>query len=162
MAQVIRVEEKIDYSTGEVKETTTVRQYRGEEPSYIKLYLKDISCLYALPSTTSDLMYELLKYVTYGTQEIVLNAVTKARIAEKTGMAKQTINNRLQDLQKKGIIARVGPGTFTLNPYLFGKGDWKTIRELRNKNLHLQITYDSETNERTIRGTVNKKATNDN
>ena len=144
----------INHETGEVKESTTVRAVKGEEPSYIKLYLQDISYLYGLPATAGDLMHELLQYVTYGTQQIILNASVKEKICEVTGIAKQTLNNRLQDLVNKGIISRDGRGVFVLNPYLFGKGDWKSVRELRSKNIHLKIMYDKETNTRRIQGNI--------
>ena len=144
----------VNHETGEVKESTTVRAVKGEEPSYIKLYLQDISYLYGLPATAGDLMHELLQYVTYGTQQIILNASVKERICKVTGIAKQTLNNRLQDLVNKGIIARDGRGVFVLNPYLFGKGDWKSVRELRSKNIHLKIVYDKETNTRRIQGNI--------
>ena len=151
----------VNHETGEVKESTTVRAIKGEEPSYIKLYLQDISYLYGLPATAGDLMHELLQYVTYGTQQIVLNASVKERICKVTGIAKQTLNNRLQDLVNKGIIARDGRGVFVLNPYLFGKGDWKSVRELRSKNIHLKIVYDKETNTRRIQGNIIDKGQDD-
>jgi predicted transcriptional regulator len=155
MAKIIQTTEQIDYTTGEVKERTIVRSFRGEEPSYIKLYLADISYLYELPTTSGDLMFELLNYVTYGTQEIILNTAAKKRIAEETGMALKTVNNRLSMLVSKGIIARKDPGVYQLNPYLFGKGDWKTIKKLRDTNLHLKIEYDADTNTRSIKGGTN-------
>lgn len=122
------------------------------EPPYIKLYTDSADYLHGLPTATSDVLQELLKYVTYGTQEIILNAVAKKRIVEATGLAMQTLNNKLQELLKAGIIDRVAVGTFVLNPYLFGKGDWKTINELRNQNIHLSIVYDKDTGERKIKG----------
>lgn len=152
MKKVIETTEVIDYGTGEVKSSTTVKRVRGDEPNYIKLYLGDIAYLHGLSVPTRDLLNELLKYVTYGTQEIMLNAIAKKRIVEATGMAMQTLNNKLQDLLRVGIIDRVAVGTFVLNPYLFGKGDWKTINELRDRNIHLEITYDKDTGERKIRG----------
>lgn len=154
MNKVIETTEHIDYNTGEVKSSTVVRRFKGDEPNYIKVYLGDIAYLHGLSIPTRDLLDELLKYITYGTQEIVLNAVAKKRIAEVTGMAMQTLNNKLQELLKVGILDRVGTGTFVLNPYLFGKGDWKTINELRNKNIHLEILYDKDTGKRTIRGNL--------
>ncbi len=152
MKKVIETTEVIDYGTGEIKSSTTVKRVRGDEPNYIKLYLGDIAYLHGLSVPTRDLLNELLKYVTYGTQEIMLNAIAKKRIVEATGMAMQTLNNKLQDLLRVGIIDRVAVGTFVLNPYLFGKGDWKTINELRDRNIHLEITYDKDTGERKIRG----------
>lgn len=154
MSKKIYQSQTVDHVTGEVTTTTTVRSYKGDEPNYIKLYLDDISYLYELPKAASELMMELLNYVTYGTQEIILNATTKKRISAKTGLATQTINNRLSDLAKKGVLDRTGTGVYTLNPYLFGKGDWKTIRELRATNLHLKIEYDAATGKRAIKGGI--------
>ena len=159
MKKAIEVTTKIDYTTGEVKETSSVRRYRGDEPNYIKLYLADISYMHGLPTTTSDVLNELLQYVTYGTQEIMLNSTAKKRIAEVTGMSPRTLDNRLQELAKSGIIHRVATGTYLLNPYLFGKGDWKTISSLRNKNIHLQIIYDKNTGERKLKGCIQEDKT---
>ena len=159
MKKAIEVTTKIDYTTGEVKETSSVRRYRGDEPNYIKLYLADISYMHGLPTTTSDVLNELLQYVTYGTQEIMLNSTAKKRIAEVAGMSSRTLDNRLQELAKSGIIHRVATGTYILNPYLFGKGDWKTISSLRNKNIHLQIIYDKNTGERKLKGCIQEDKT---
>lgn len=156
MNKVIETTEHIDYNTGEVKSSTITKRFKGDEPNYIKIYLSDVSYLHGLPTATSDLLHELLKYVTYGTQEVVLNSVIKKRISEATGMAMQTVNNKLQDLLKAGIISRVAVGTFVLNPYLFGKGDWKAINELRNKNIHLEVIYDAKTGERRIKGRIDE------
>ena len=154
MRKAIEKTTKINHETGEVTESTVVKRFKGDEPNYIKLYLSDISYMHGLPTTTSDVLQELLKYVTYGTQEIMLNATSKKRIAETTGMNIRTVDNRLQDLVKAGILDRVALGTFVLNPYLFGKGDWKTINELRNRNIHLEVLYDKDTGKRDIRGKI--------
>ena len=156
MKKAIETTQTIDHTSGEVLTETTIRRYRGDEPAYIKLYLQDIAYLHGLPITASDILTELLRYVTYGTQEIILNAPIKRRIAEATGMAVKTVDNRLQELVKKGIIDRVGAGIFVLNPYLFGKGDWKTIMELRNVNVHLQIIYDAKTGTRKLKGSTDE------
>lgn len=130
------------------------------EPPYIKLYVESTnSYMHGLPTTTSDVLNELLQYVTYGTQEIMLNSTAKKRIAEVTGMSPRTLDNRLQELAKSGIIHRVATGTYLLNPYLFGKGDWKTISSLRNKNIHLQIIYDKNTGERKLKGYIQEDKT---
>lgn len=159
MGKQIYKSETINHVTGEVTSTTKVKSFKGDEPSFIKLYLDDISYLYELPKAASELMMELLNYVTYGTQEIVLNKVIKDRISTKTGLAIQTINNRLVELVKKGVLSRNEDerGIFTLNPYLFGKGEWKDIKELREQNLHLKITYDAATGKRIIVGGLDEK-----
>jgi DNA-binding GntR family transcriptional regulator len=87
----------------------------------------------------------------------MLNSTAKKRIAETTGMNPRTLDNRLQELAKSGILDRVAVGTYVLNPYLFGKGDWKSISALRNQNIHLERKYDSKTGKRIIKGKIDKK-----
>lgn len=156
MKKAIETTTTVNHETGEITQSSVTKRYRGDEPSYIKLYLEDISYLYGLPTTTSDLLQELLKYVTYGTNEVMLNSTAKKRIVSATGMSIRTVDNRLQELVKSKVLDRVAPGTFTLNPYLFGKGDWKSILELRNKNLHMKITYDKDTGKRVIQGDIDE------
>ena len=156
MKKGIEVKETINHETGEVISSSVVRRYRGDEPNYVKLYLEDISYLHNLPKRASPILLELLKYVTYGTQEIMLNAYSKKSIASSVGIAMKTLDNNLQEFVRSGVLDRVATGTFKLNPYLFGKGDWKTINDLRNRNIHLKIVYDSETNKRTIRGYIDE------
>ena len=140
----------IDYETGQIKEEEITTKWRSEEPNYIKLYLEDLSYLYRLPKSTSGLLYELLNYTAYGTNEIILNISVKKRIEKKIKMSINVINNNITKLVKNGIIKRVSTGIFILNPYLFGKGDWKNLKELRNQNIEMKINYNSETGERTI------------
>lgn len=153
----------VNHETGEVTASTTTRRYRNDEPSYIKLYLGDITYLHNVPKGAEIVLHELLKYVTYGTQEITILSHQKQQIASSTGLSIRTVDNRIQDLANKGIIERVSRGIYKLNPYLFGKGDWKTIDQLRTQNIHLQIVYDAETNTRVIRGALEElKKTVDN
>lgn len=115
----------------------------GAEPDYVKLYLQDILYLKNLQSNQSALLYELLTYLNYN-NEIMLNSVAKQRIADKLGTTRQVIDNNLGKYVKANILERIGRGTFRANPYLFGKGSWKDISELRSKNIHLAINYTAE------------------
>lgn len=143
---------------GEMKEWKKVSRFKSEEPNYIKVYLQDISYFYEVPKGSTDLVYELFNYVNYNTHEIIINSDVKKRISENMNSSVATIDNNLSKLVKKGIIDRVGRGIFTLNPYLFGKGDWKSIKDLRDRDLHLEITYNKDTNKRELRGKVGEQS----
>jgi hypothetical protein len=43
----------------------------------------------------------------------------------------KSIDNALCEFVKTGLLIRLGRTDFELNPFLFGKGDWKSIRECR-------------------------------
>lgn len=125
--------------TGEITETKNTKQFKAEvEPSYIKLYIEDIAYFYKL-DISSDLMYALLKYVSYE-QEIVINKAIKERIAKEIDRSLSYVNNNITKLVKNEVIIRVNTGLYQLNTYLFGKGSWKDIMKHR-KSLELNIFY---------------------
>lgn len=157
MVKIIDSHTVID-ENGVVKNTDRVYRFKSEEPNYIKLYLEDISYFYEIPKSSSDLVYELFNYVTYNTHEIIINMSIKKKIALILKTSVSTIDNNLTKLVKKGIISRVDKGVFILNPYLFGKGDWKSIKELRDRDLHLEIIYNKDTKQREIRGTIGEQS----
>lgn len=142
---------------GEVKNSEVIKKFKSQEPNYIKIYLQDISYFYEVPKGSTDLVYELFDYVTYNTHEMILNMSTKKRIAKKLETSVATVSNNLTKLVQKGIIKRVEKGIYTLNPYLFGKGDWKSVKELRTSNIELEVVYDKETGKRTLKGRLEKQ-----
>lgn len=133
------VYQKIDAQTGEVLEmeqSIGTRTIYKQEPPYVKLYLQDILYLNDVPKSLTNVLYALLNYVTYADQEngmcIPLNGFIKQQIREKCGMDNpRTLNNALSKLVKGDILKRIGTGTYQLNPYFFGKGDWKDIANIR-------------------------------
>jgi hypothetical protein len=136
---------------GEVKEESKTRVINfGTEDSYIKLYIKDICYLEGLQGKVSEVMFELCKYVSYGNIVLLPTGILN-KIAKDLGMKKQTLKNYIQDLKRQKVLIAKDIGYFILNPYLFGKGEWKDIVNLRNENLELKIIYDRKTNKRRIK-----------
>ena len=152
------VYQKVDAQTGEVLEmeqSIGTRTIYKQEPPYIKLYLQDILYLNDVPKSLSNVLYALLNYVTYADQEngmcIPLNGFIKKQIREKCGLDNpRSLNNALSKLVKGKILKRIGEGTYQLNPYFFGKGDWKDIANIRTvwdydaihgRTFQTQITY---------------------
>jgi hypothetical protein len=126
---------------GEIKEESRTEITRiPKEPPFIKLYLEDIAKLNNLPRCASVLMYELIKQTTYnGT--INLNSTIKKQIAQRLNTSTQTIDNQIHKMVKKDIFSRIGRGVLCPNPYLFGKGEWSSIRKQREA--WLKISYDN-------------------
>jgi hypothetical protein len=107
----------------------------GKEPNFVKLYLKDLTHLRDLPGWVSGILYELLKKMDYN-NEIILNSTVKNRIAKELGVVSKTIDNALGKFVQKQILLRQDKGIYLANPYLFGKGLWEDIEEIRMK-----VTY---------------------
>ncbi|WP_417216047.1 replication/maintenance protein RepL [Alcanivorax sp.] len=142
MAKTVYQEEKttIDKNTGEVLSEEKSKVVRiPSEPSFIKLYVEDISKLYNLPRGTDKLLFELLKHMSYEGQ-ICLNSGMKRIISEKLNIQNtRTIDNNLSRFVKSNILDRVETGVYIANPNLFGKGSWADIYKLRK--LWVKRTY---------------------
>lgn len=157
MAKITNETIEKDYETGEIKKTSVTNTFKGDEPNYIKIYLDDIAYLYNVPKAGSSLIFELFNYITYNTNELILNSSVKKKIATKIGITVPSLANLICSLVSKKILKRIDTGIYMLNPYLFGKGDWQTLKQLRNENIELVISYDCETNERTITTKIEEK-----
>lgn len=126
------IERTVDQQTGEyLKERFVQDIYVDKEPNYIKLYIDNLILLNGLPKGTTDTIIELLKYMSYE-NTIVLNAYIKKTIADTLGFKTvQSLDNNLNKLVKKGVLERLGRGTYRANAFLFGKGDWNDIKQIR-------------------------------
>lgn len=115
--------------------------FNGKEPAFIKVYLKNILALSNVKGTHSDLLNALVKMASYagtnekneyGGMEIVINATIKRRLMKELGLKNVgSVANGLSALVKGKMIYRVGSGVYQLSPYIFGKGDWQQVSELR-------------------------------
>lgn len=131
----------VDGQTGEVLQNiehsqTGTKTIRSAEPPYVKFYIEDMLYMSDMPKTYTNLTYELIKRATYANEEeglcVSLTPYTKSKICTACGWDKlRSLNNALTKLVKGGILKRLGTGTYQLNPYLFGKGEWRDIENIR-------------------------------
>lgn len=122
-----------------------------KEPPFIKLYLNDIVLLKNLPSSCSSILYELMKLMTWD-NKIVLNSSIKKNIMAALNIKTSTLNNTLSQFVKKKILYRLDVGIYMPNPYLFARGDYSDINQLR-----LIIDYAPKTGDRNISVEVDGK-----
>ena len=66
-----------------------------------------------------------------GGQIIYLNAALKKNIATATGKTVKRIEQAITDFVKTGVFSRIATGTYQVNAELFGKGDWRDIKNIR-------------------------------
>jgi len=132
-----------DEQTGKLLETSVTHTVKlDQEPSFIKLYIKDMCKLNDIPKTANNVLNALLEICNYD-NEIILNSHVKQKMCDELGMKMQSLNNGISKLTKSEFIDRIGRGTYRLNPYYFGKGKWQDIQEL-------QITWDYTTQGRKL------------
>lgn len=135
-SKVLRETTIVNVETGEVK-SSVQESIVAKEPDFVKLYLADLVMVNNIPKWVTGILWELLKRMAYG-NEIVLNSSIKKRIALELNIVPKTIDNALVTFVKKNILIRKDTGVYLANPYLFGKGDWNSIRKIR-----LQVEYSS-------------------
>ena len=131
----------VDSQTGEVKseehhQTKTIRQ--SKEPNYVKLYLDHLARFKNLQISFNSILNEFLKYTSYanvndpnGGMLLILNKYLKEQVSKNCGVSLQRVNNAITEFVKKGYMRRIDLGTYQLNPYLFGKGEWTDISNIR-------------------------------
>jgi hypothetical protein len=63
-------------------------------------------------------------------------------LCKQLGIKPQSLRNSIMDLCKAKLIKNVSTNEFSVNPYYFAKGDWKTVVEQR-RNFHLTVAYNA-------------------
>lgn len=130
------------------QQSRTIRQVRKSEPPYIKTYLEDICYLNSIPHYCHNVLRVLMSLSTVNyadegdnqEQGMIINITPYIRqlAMQKLGVKNsQSISNALTQLIQGGVLIRLGSGSYRLNPYLFGRGDWNDIAKLR-----LTVDYD--------------------
>ena len=146
--RLLREETEVDYQTGEVTRRKHTVQFEPE-PNYIKLYLDCLGVFSGnagLSVSLNEIFIELLKLVSYADDDqlVTVNAYVKKRIAEKTGKSVRRIEQALQSWIDNKVLFRVARGTYQLNPYLFGRGDWRDVKNLRSSIDFANRTMETE------------------
>ena len=124
------------------KETSHIKAY-DKEPEYVKFYLNHISRFRDIQPSYNPILIAFLKEATYadkkGGMVLYVNGTLKAEIAEECGVSVTRVNHAITEFVKADFIRKLAFGKYQFNPYLFGKGEWRDIREIRatfdyNKN----------------------------
>lgn len=131
----------VDGTTGEITgEERKKRQYAvfSKEPAYIKLYLDHLSRFKGLQVSLNPILFEMLKHASYansnsrkGGMLLFLNKPLKKIIAENCGVSLGRVDNAVTEFVKKGYMRRLELGMYQFNPFLFGKGEWADIENIR-------------------------------
>lgn len=141
----------INNETGEVKEQKkTIISAYGSTPEFVMFFVKDIKNLCNLTQGQADCLFSLLPVVA-PTNLLNITGYVLQNLAKEKDVSVQQIRNWISQLCKAEILYRQGSGTYILNPYLFGRGNWNDVCDLR-----LTISYNAK-NERKIE--VEKKNT---
>jgi len=107
------------------------------EPPFVKMYLADILYLKDMPRGLNPILHILLKNIQWGSNQLILNASLKKRMAQEINLKVATIEKAITQFIKANILVREDKGIYTFNPFLFACGHWNDIQKIRTT-----ITYD--------------------
>lgn len=107
--------------------------YAASEPHYIKHYQQCFESINDLKNRTEEILNELLIYTEYNKNTIYLNQQIKVDICNQLGLAYPTMTNALTELKKSQILLYIDTGLYIVNPYYFGKGEWRELKKIRDK-----------------------------
>ena len=121
-----------------IENTTNTTAVMEKEPDYIKLYLADIMRLSDIPKSGNALLMSLLRKSNYQNEIVIVKSI-REEICEELNLADVTFRKALDQFIAKGILTKKNKNVFIANPFLFGKGSWQNI-----KNIRLTVNYNSK------------------
>ena len=128
-------EEVVEDADGKVTSRKTTLEF-SKEPAYVKLYFDCLGVYIkneGLTSSLNEMLIEVLKRSSYAEegQIVHLDKFTKEQVCKATGKSMERMKQAIRTWEKNGILTRVNRGVYEVNPFIFGKGDWRNIAKLR-------------------------------
>ena len=135
---------------------TTKKAVIGTEDDYIKIYFQGLEYIRDMPSDCFALLCILMKYASYADERshdgvnysfiIHVDKYVKQALASELGYKKiGSVSNLLTQLIDGKVLTRMTNSVYRLNPYLFGKGKFENIVDLRNKRDGFDVPRDGDT-----------------
>lgn len=117
------------------KETQYRTSYRVED-NYTKLYANETEFLIGMPMRCMNVLLLLIKESDYANRGgfILLPSGVKEAMCKKLDMKRlSSFDNVLTELVKGKVLIREGRGIYRLNPFIFGKGAWTDVVDMREQ-----------------------------
>ena len=130
--------ERVNHVTGEVEETSVTRVFTKTETQekFFKLFAKETAMLFSLENASDfSLLFGIIYYCSSPSNFFYFTSHTKAILAEKLCMHRNTISLSFKRLIEKKVVLSPKEEDkrkeYMLNPNIFGTGGFKNIEELR-------------------------------
>lgn len=134
MGKKIQTFTTIDDLTGEVREQYSVFTSAGEgEQAFVKVYLNSDVDVFSLSKTESFILRYIARRSSASPDrpEVIFNIHSKRDVAKQLGCTVGNVTYALSNLVRAKVLLHVGTSAYQLNPYVLGKGTWRSIKELR-------------------------------
>lgn len=135
----MQTKETYDFATGEMTSEERITSIKlATEPNYIKLYIDCLLTFKELSKSLNPILLEFLKYMSYastadnfGGQVIYVNAQMKRNIASSQKVTVKRVDQAITHFVKANIFKRIATATYQVNPNMFGRGEWKDIKNIK-------------------------------
>lgn len=133
--KILREHKDIDNETGKITRTSITLQF-NKEPAYVKLYFDCLGVYIknqGLSSGLNDMLVEVLKRTSYAEdgQIVHLDKYTKSEICRICQKSLERFKQAIKIWLDNKILIRIARGVYQINPYIFGKGEWRNVANLR-------------------------------
>ena len=120
-------------------DTTTGEETEHRERPFVKLYFDHICDIHKTPSGSRNVLYSMVKRMQYDGIVAVRPKILE-RIADECGFKGknkvQQVRNKISELVTVGFLKKEDTGTYAVNPWYFGRGDWKSILTQRHHGIY--------------------------
>lgn len=152
--QQTEIKEKIDFTTGEIKESlleTTILKQAPSQDEYIKIYLDDI--LYLLnnkkdKNINARVLFHIYKRAEYGTQNVYLIKEIKDEIANELEVTIKAVEKVIREFVELGLLIHKGNARscfYTLNPKYSFKGEETDRKKAIKLTVEYKLMHDGST-----------------
>ena len=126
------------------------------EEDYIKIYFRGLNYIRDMPQDCFALLCVLFKYTSYAEKAasdgvnysfvITINKHIRQEIAKELGYKNiDSISNVITQLLDGGVMIRLTNGVYRLNPFLFGRGKYEHLVNLRKPKAGFEPPNDGDT-----------------
>lgn len=121
---------------GELVESVDIKRFSlGEEPAFVKMYtkyLQDLGKIFNLTVIQQNIMQVLSINMDYNNQ-VLVNKLSLPTMAAQARVSQRTFKEVLPRLMENGLLYKMNPGVYIINPEYASKGRWQDTRSLQIK-----------------------------
>jgi hypothetical protein len=138
MKKTLYTNQTIDYTTGEVKNSSWLKREDASTEQFAKLYFQYLNVLIECRGAEVSTFLYCVSYAIYNTNEVILSPARKLEICKATKLKVSTVNAAIATLIQKNILVKMDRRLY-IHPLIFFSGtDAERFNLLKfTSNFHL-------------------------
>lgn len=130
----------LDIETDEIiSQESEIIKTKQKEFDFIKVYFNTVLTFSGIKNISPDFLLCLCNYIIYTNEEktqmrITINKMIKDEMTQKLNIKANMIEKYIRKCVENGILFKTEyRGSYTVNPFLFAKDEWKNIKSLQTE-----------------------------